>query len=82
MSDQGHDAHSDREAWPGYWRAIRVASVWLLVVVVIVGGGTFLPRPDGVLPRVAMEFLIGFAVILLATLLASRVNAWWEERRA
>jgi hypothetical protein len=81
-SDRGDDAHPDREAWPGYWRAVRVAVVWLLVAVVIVGGGAFLPRPEGVVPRVAMEFLIGFAVILVATLVAGRVNAWWEARQA
>jgi hypothetical protein len=76
------DRDRDREEWPRYWRAIRTAVVWLLVVVVIVGGGAFLPRPEGVVPRVAMEFLIGFAVVLVATLLAKRVNAWWEERQA
>lgn len=81
MTNRGADDHPDRESWPGYWRTIRTAVVWLLVVVVIVGGGAFLPRPQDVVPRVAMEFVIGFAVVLVATLLAKRVNAWWEERQ-
>ena len=79
---RGDDSHPDRAAWSGYWRAIRTAAVWLLVAVVIVGGGALLPRPDGFLPRIAMESLIGLAVAVLATYLARHLNAWWEARHA
>ena len=70
----------DRATWPAHWRAIRTAAVWLVIVVVIVGGGAFLPRPDALLPRIAMEALIGLAAVVVASSLADRVNAWWERR--
>lgn len=76
------DTYPDREAWPGYWRAIRSATAWLLAGVVIVGGGPLLPRPDDVLSRVAMEVLIALVAVVVAWFLAARANAWWDERHA
>jgi hypothetical protein len=78
----GRDAepYPDRAAWPGYWRTIRTATVWLLVAAVIVGGGSFLPRPDELLPRIVVAVVIGFLVVVVAAFLAGRVNAWWQER--
>jgi hypothetical protein len=82
MPGPDDDTYPDREAWPAYWRAIRTAAMWLLVAVVIVGGGAFLPRPEGFMAEIAMDVLIGFCVVVVATFLATRVNAWWQERRA
>jgi hypothetical protein len=76
----GGDPHPDRDAWPGYWRGIRKAGVWLAVIIVIVGGGTLLPRPDDQVPRVAVDVAIGLLAAVVATFLASRVEAWWGER--
>jgi hypothetical protein len=82
MDREGDDGYPDRQAWPGYWRAIRTAAVWLLVGLVVIGGGAFLPRPDGLLARFVMEALIGLAAIALATFLAARANAWWDRKHA
>ncbi len=82
MDRDSGDGYPDREAWPGYWRAVRTAAVWLLVGLVVIGGGTFLPRPDDVLARFVMEALIGLAAVAVATFLSNRVDAWWQKRRA
>ncbi len=82
MNRDSRDGYPDREAWPGYWRAIRTAAVWLLVGVLIVGGGAFLPRPGGLFASFAMELLIGLAAVAVATFLSNRVDAWWRKRRA
>jgi hypothetical protein len=73
--------YPDRDEWPRYWDTIRAAVVWLLVAVVIVGGGALLPRPDGRMPQIAADVLIGILVLVVATFVATRVNAWWKERR-
>jgi len=78
----GDDLHPDRDAWPGYWRGIRTAGVWLAVIAVIVGGGSLLPRPDDQLPRIAVDVAIGVVAAVVATFLASRVEAWWGERHS
>ena len=75
------EPYPDREDWPVYWRAMRTAAVWLLVIAVIVGGTTHLPRPDGLLPRIAMDVLIAVLVVTVGRFLASRLNAWWETRQ-
>lgn len=74
--------YPDRDEWPRYWDAIRTAAIWLLVAIVIVGGSALLPRPDGLVPQVAVDVAIGIVVIVVATFVASRVTAWWKERRA
>jgi hypothetical protein len=74
------EPYPDRDDWPAYWRAIRTAAVWAVVIVLIVGGGAVLPRPDAPLPAIAVEVLIGVAVVTVATVLARRVNDWWERR--
>ena len=74
--------YPDRAAWPAYWTAIRTAIVWVLAAVVIICGGTLLPRPDGLAARLAMEALIGLILGVVGTFLAARVNAWWERRRS
>jgi hypothetical protein len=73
------ERYPDRDDWPAYWRAMRTAAVWLVVIVIIVGGGTLLPRPDGLLSAIAVEALIGLLVVLVATFLARHVNAWWDR---
>ena len=81
MAGPDRERYPDRAAWPGYWRAIRTALAWLVAVVVIIGGGALLPRPDGLAGRVAMEVLIGLVAAGVATFLAARVNAWWDRQR-
>jgi hypothetical protein len=76
-----HEPYPDREDWPAYWRVMRTAAVWLLVIAVIVGGSAYLPRPDGLLPRIAVEVLIAVLVVMVGRFLASRVNAWWESHQ-
>ena len=75
------EPYPDREDWPAYWRAIRTAAVWMVVIVILVGGGALVPRPDGLLPRIAMDVLIGLLVVAVATFLVRRVNDWWERRQ-
>ena len=72
----------DRERWPEYWRMIRTVAVWLVTIVVVVGFGAFLPRPDGVVPGIAVGALIGPAVVVVATTISRRVDAWWERTSA
>lgn len=74
------EPYPDRDDWPAYWGAIRTAAVWLVVIVVIVGGGALLPRPDGLLPAIAVEVAIGILVVTVATLLVRRVNARRDRR--
>lgn len=74
--------HPDRAEWPRYWRAIRLAAVWVVTVLVVVGATSFLPRPDSLPTRIAMELIIGVAVVSLATRLARRTEAWRERRSA
>lgn len=76
----GGDPYPDRDAWAGYWRAIRTAGVWLAVIIVIVGGGSLLPRPDDNLQRIAVDVAIGITTAVVATFLASRVESWWRAR--
>ncbi len=78
----GDERHPDRASWPAYWRGIRTATVWSLVIAVIVGGGALLPRPEGLAPGIAIEALIGLVATFLATFLANRVDAWWDARDA
>ena len=74
------DPYPDRDEWPGYWRGIRTAGVWLAVIIVIVGGGSLLPRPDEHLPRIAVDVAIGLTAAAVATFLASRAESWWRAR--
>ena len=79
-SERSDPPYPDRDAWPRYWRTIRTAAVWLLVIVVIIGGGALLPRPAELMPQIAVEAAIGALAAVVATFLSNRVNAWWLER--
>ena len=78
----GGTEHPDRERWPHYWRMVRTLAVWLVTIAVVVGFGALQPRPDGAAPVIAVDVLIGLAVLLIATVVSGRVEAWWERGAA
>lgn len=76
------DEYDDRAEWPRYWRAIRFVAVSLLVAIVIIGGATYLPRPDSFPLRIVMELLIGGIAVAMSTGLARRLEQRRERRSA
>jgi hypothetical protein len=81
-ADVSTEPYPDRDAWPGYWRAIRTAGAWMIVIVIVFGIGAFIPRPEGRLPAIAIEMVIGLLIAVIATTFARRVNAWWDRRQS
>jgi hypothetical protein len=77
----GREPHPDRERWPAYWRAIRTVAIWLVIAVVVVGGGTTILRPADDLGGIAVRFAIGVVAALVSTVLARLVNDRWDRRR-
>lgn len=72
--------YPDQAEWPRYWRAIRTLAVSAVAVMVIIGGGSYLPRPDALAPRIAVEFALGLLAVTASALLSRRINEWWERR--
>lgn len=72
----------DRADWPGYWRAIRNGGVMLVTGAIVVAAAAFIPRPDGLIERIAMEVVIGAVAVAVAVQVRPRVDAWWERRAA
>lgn len=76
------EPYPDRDAWPGYWRAIRTFAAWAAASILVIGGSSFITRPEELIPRLAFDALTGVCLLAVGTAAARWLNAWWETRGA
>lgn len=76
------DAYPDRAEWPRYWRMIRSGVTALVVIVVVVGGAAFLPRPSDPVWRGVTGAAVAIVAALASAAAIRAVNAWWARRSA